>query len=199
MKRSAGFTLIEVLIAISITAIVLSAVYGIFTSVFQAREQAMVESETSQLGRVLFERIGRELRGAWQPQQGKRFFEAGLDRDQRQVLRFATASTTLEATGRGGIAAIRYGLEALPDGPLDRFYLMRNEEPYHQRDRLDQGSYPMSGKLKSVTWRFYGPDGWVQTWSADTTGTLPQLVEMTITLWEQDKEVVLRGIFDLPQ
>lgn len=205
MKRRAGFTLIEVLIAVSLTALALSAIYGVFTAVFRIHERVVSESETAHIGRVIFERVGREVRGAWWPQQPpppapqvELFFEAGRDRDGRQVVRFATASTTLAATGRGGIAAIRYGLAPLPDGPRDRFYLMRNEEPYHQRDRLDDGGYPMSGDVKSVAWRFYGPGGWVDTWSADATGKLPQLVEMTVTLFEKDKEVVLRGIFDLP-
>jgi general secretion pathway protein J len=206
MKRSAGFTLIEVLIAVSLTAIVLSSIYGVLTSVFVARERVLAESETSQIGRVLFERLGRELRGAWQPQQPpppapqvKLFFEAGLDRDGQPELRFATASTTLAATGRGGMAALRYGLQPMPEGPSDRLYLVRSEEPYHLRDRLDAGSYPLTGNVKSVTWRFYGANGWVDSWSAAQSNSLPQLVEMTVILLDKDnRETVLRGTFDLP-
>lgn len=200
MKRGAGFTLIEILIAVSLTAMVLSAIYGVFTSVFTARERVVVESEVDQIGRVLFERLGRELRGAWSPATGSKFFLAGLDRDGRPELRFATASTTLAATGRGGISVLRYGLQTMPEGPADRFYLVRSEEPYHLRDRLDQGSYPLSGQIKSVLWRFYGANGWVESWSALESNALPQLVEMTLTLSDQEnRETVLRGIFDLPE
>ena len=101
MKRSSGFTLIEVLIAVSLTAIVLSSIYGVFTSVFAAREKVNAESETSQIGRVLFERLGRELRGAWVPATGTKFFLATTDRDGRAELRFATASTTLAGPSTG--------------------------------------------------------------------------------------------------
>ena len=200
MKRSAGFTLIEVLIAVSLTAIVLSSIYGVFTAVFTARERVLAESETAQIGRVLFERFGRELRGAWIPASGSKFFLATTDRDGRPELRFATASTTLAATGRGGIAALRYGLQGMPEGPTDRLYLIRSEEPYHLRDRLDSGSYPLSGNIKSVLWRFYGVNGWVESWSAAESNSLPLLVEMTVTLIDQEnKETVLRGIIDLPE
>lgn len=199
MKRPAGFTLIEVLIAVSLTAIVLTSIYGVFTSVFSARERVNAESESSQIGRVLFERLGRELRGAWVPTTGAKFFLATTDRDGRPELRFATASTTLTATGRGGIAALRYGLQPMPEGPADRLYLIRSEEPYHLRDRLDAGSYPLSGNVKSVTWRFYGGNGWVESWSAAQSNSLPQLVEMTVILLDKDnRETVLRGTFDLP-
>jgi len=199
MKRFAGFTLIEVLIAVSLTAIVMSSIYGVFTSVFSARERVLAESETSQIGRVLFERLGRELRGAWVPTTGDKFFLATTDRDGRPELRFATASTTLTATGRGGIAALRYGLQPMPEGPIDRLYLVRSEEPYHLRNRLDSGSYPLTGNVKSVTWRFYGANGWVDSWSAAQSNTLPQLVEMTVILLDKDNhETVLRGTFDLP-
>ena len=202
MKRSAGFTLIEVLIAVSLTAIVLGSIYGVFTAVFVARERVLAESETSQIGRVLFERLGRELRGAWVPTTltpGDKFFLATTDRDGRPELRFATASTTLAATGRGGMAALRYGLLPMPEGPSDRLYLVRSEEPYHLRDRLDNGSYPLTGNVKSVTWRFYGANGWVENWSAAQSNSLPQLVEMTVVLLDKDnRETVLRGTFDLP-
>ena len=199
MKRSSGFTLIEVLIAVSLTAIVLSSIYGVFTSVFAARERVLAESETSQIGRVLFERLGRELRGAWISSTGDKFFLATTDRAGRPELRFATASTTLAATGRGGMAALRYGLQPMPEGPIDRLYLVRSEEPYHMRDRLDSGSYPLTGNVKSVTWRFYGANGWVDSWSAAQSNTLPQLVEMTVILLDKDnRETVLRGTFDLP-
>ena len=200
MKRSAGFTLIEILIAVSLTAIVLASIYGVFTSVFVARERVLTESESAQIGRVLFERLGRELRGAWVPVTGDKFFLTALDRDGRPELRFATASTTLAATGRGGIAALRYGLQAMPEGPKDRLYLVRSEEPYHLRDRLDDGSYPLSGNIKSVLWRFYGANGWVESWSAAQSNSLPQLVEMTVILLDQEnRETVLRGTFDLPE
>lgn len=199
MKRCAGFTLIEVLIAVSLTAIVLTSIYGLFTSVSVARERVQTESESAQIGRVLFERIGRELRGAWVPATGSKLFLVTRDRDGRPELRFATASTTLVATGRGGIAALRYALQPMPEGPGDRLYLIRSEEPYHLRDRLDTASYPLCGNVKSITWRFYGDNGWVESWSAAESNTLPQLVEMTVTfLDKENKETVLRGTFDLP-
>lgn len=200
MKRRAGFTLIEVLIAVSLTAIVLTSIYGVFTAVFTARQQVLIESETAQIGRVLFERLGRELRGAWIPTTGSKFFLASTDRDGRSELRFATASTTLAATGRGGMAALRYGLQPMPEGPAERLYLVRSEEPYHLRDRLDSRSYPLSGNVKSVRWRFYGANGWVESWSAVESNTLPQLVELTIILLDpENRETVLRGTFDLPE
>lgn len=199
MKRSDGFTLIEVLIAVSLTAIVLTAIYGVFTAVFTARQQVLAESEPAQIGRVLFERLGRELRGAWIPASGSKFFLATTDRDGRPEFRFATASTTLAATGRGGMAALRYGLQPMLEGPSDRLYLVRSEEPYHLRERLDSGSYPLTGNVKSILWRFYGVNGWVEKWSGEDNNTLPQLVELTITLLDaENRETVLRGTFDLP-
>jgi hypothetical protein len=98
------------------------------------------------------------------------------------------------------MAALRYGLQPMPEGPSDRLYLVRSEEPYHLRDRLDAGSYPLTGNVKSVTWRFYGANGWVDNWSAAQSNSLPQLVELTVTFLDpENKEKVLRGIFDLPE
>ena len=60
-----GFTLIEVLVAISVLAILLTSVYGIFTSVSSTRERLDADSAEYHRARVLFDRLGRELRGAY--------------------------------------------------------------------------------------------------------------------------------------
>ncbi|MDO9080249.1 MAG: type II secretion system protein GspJ, partial [Desulfuromonadales bacterium] len=100
---------------------------------------------------------------------------------------------------RGGMAALRYGLQPMDGSPSDRLYLVRSEEPYHLRERLDSGSYPLTGNVKSVLWRFYGANGWVESWSGEGNNPLPQLVELTITLLDpENRETVLRGTFDLP-
>ena len=53
-----GFTLVEVLVAISILAILLTSVYGIFSSVSLARERLDADSAEYHRARVLFDRLG---------------------------------------------------------------------------------------------------------------------------------------------
>ena len=53
-----GFTLVEILVAISILAIVLPTVYGVFSVVTGHRERLAVESEIFQQSRILFGRFG---------------------------------------------------------------------------------------------------------------------------------------------
>src|SRR5660397_53375 len=60
-----GFTLVEVLVAISILAILMTSVYGIFSSVSLTRERLDADSAEYHRARVLFDRMGRELRGAY--------------------------------------------------------------------------------------------------------------------------------------
>lgn len=198
MKRDAGFTLLEVLIAVALATLVLGAIYGVFTSVAKARERAEQGSETAHYAQVLFDRIGRELRGAWRPEQGAPFFVAGPDRDGRPELRFATASTTLESSGRGGIAALRYGVQLAVDPQDSALTLVRSEAPYHLRERLSEDGISLGSRIKRINWRFYGSNGWVETWKAEESGALPQLVELTVTLQEGNGEVEFQGIFDLP-
>lgn len=199
MRRESGFTLLEVLIAVTITVLVLAAIYGIFNGVSQARTKVEARSEVDHRGRVIFDRIGRELRGGWRPQSAPPFFTLGVDRDGRPDLRFATASTTLAATGRGGIAAIRYSLKVAAEGGDGTLTLVRSEEPYYRRGALEElAGYPLCGGVRSIRWRLYNGESWQESWQGGETSRLPQLVELTLVLREGEHDVTLRGLFDLP-
>ncbi|NOY14028.1 MAG: prepilin-type N-terminal cleavage/methylation domain-containing protein, partial [Deltaproteobacteria bacterium] len=56
-----GFTLIEVLLAILIGSLLLTTIYGIFSSVSNVRNQLEREGEAFHQVRIFFDRIGGEL------------------------------------------------------------------------------------------------------------------------------------------
>jgi len=65
VKKSSGFTLLEVLVALTVAAIVLGAVYGIVTGVSAVKQRLDEDGEGFHQARVLFGRMSRELRSAY--------------------------------------------------------------------------------------------------------------------------------------
>ena len=63
--KSNGFTLVEILVAISIIAILMTTIYGIFTTVSNTKDRLDTDSEAYHRARVIFDRFGREIRGAY--------------------------------------------------------------------------------------------------------------------------------------
>src|SRR5210317_866695 len=104
-----GFTLIEVLVAISILAILLSSVYGIFSSVSLARERLDADSAEYHRARVLFDRLGRELRGAYFQEDDHGLVFSGRTIDEGMIELELTTSAVSPLSQRGsGIARVHY-------------------------------------------------------------------------------------------
>jgi prepilin-type N-terminal cleavage/methylation domain-containing protein len=63
MRKDAGFTLLEILVAIALASILMTSIYGVFSTTSGAKEQVEKQGEALHLGRVLIERLDRELLG----------------------------------------------------------------------------------------------------------------------------------------
>ncbi|HYR97322.1 MAG TPA: prepilin-type N-terminal cleavage/methylation domain-containing protein, partial [Candidatus Binatus sp.] len=129
----AGFTLLETLVALAISALVLSALYGAMTRAAAARDRATRGAERMAAARALLVRIAEELEGALgaeQPGTPDRFVVApppdpgapwsslrmaSLTGDETRILSYRVEPAT---PGRGAVlvrrAASRF---APPDAP----------------------------------------------------------------------------------
>ena len=90
--RESGFTLIEITIAVAITATVLMTIYGIFSAVSSAKQRVEAESAGYHQARVLFDRMGREIRGAYLKSANPSTLFTGEKNDSGQPV--LTLSTT---------------------------------------------------------------------------------------------------------
>lgn len=203
MKKGAnGFTLIEILVAIAIIAILLSTVYGIFTAVSSARQRLETEGETYQLARVIFDRLGRELRGAYYATTNRHTeFAGGLTEDGRPFLELSTTASTPQGGELTGIAAVRYELQDDPQSPAGDQHtqeLMRTEVPLFEAPDPNAKPYRMARGISQLTFRFYQDGKWQQSWQAQNNGGLPQMVEVTLVMGTGKDAVPFRSTFQLP-
>lgn len=64
LNKSAGFTLTEVLVAISLSLVLFGALYGIYLTSYRSYRRSAAKAELNQNGRITLERISRDLRQA---------------------------------------------------------------------------------------------------------------------------------------
>ncbi|MEA2626238.1 MAG: hypothetical protein QOD06_2283 [Candidatus Binatota bacterium] len=64
MRRSRGFTLLEITITLAILGVVLVVVYGVFAQTLASKEHVETKVELSSTARVVLDRIIRDLEGA---------------------------------------------------------------------------------------------------------------------------------------
>ena len=197
-RRQSGFTLVEVLVAVAITALLLSAVYGVFTSVSGAKQRLETEGEGYHQARVIFDRIGRELRGTYfLPNQSDTLFSGGTSTDGTPFLELTTTASTPFGGQQGGLAVVRYELQVDEESedPEARV-LIRREESLHDRDQERPG-YRLARGLSDLQFRFYADDRWEDEWDARQDG-LPQMVEISFLLPVDEVLVPFRSTFDIP-
>lgn len=199
--HAGGFTLLEILVAISIVAIVLTTVYGVFTSVSGAKERLEADGETYQRVRVIFDRLGRELRGACPiggPQQHG-VFRTGTEADGTPFLEITTSATAQLGLRQTGIALIRYTLVSDAEEPSGKV-LYRSEQSALVNDETLRAIGPMrlAAGIEQMEWRFLAEDQWRSELDASRDG-LPLQVELTLTMVDgRGKKLPFRSAFELP-
>ncbi len=195
-----GFTLLEILIAIFMLALVVSAVFGAFSGTFKVINETEVQEEIYAAARVALERISEDLASVYVGNLSKsgqpggdatrqRFFLVGEDHevDERSAdtLRFLSSAHVSFKTGRP------------TEGPAEiNYYTQYKEETgdlaLYRSDTLDYLESPEDGQgglllCEGVRWLnfiYYDKNGdphnsW-DTTENDNVAVLPSRVEISM-------------------
>ncbi len=195
-RTPGGFTLIEVMVAVTITALLLMTIYGVFTSVSRGKARIEADAQGFHQARVIFDRIGREIRGAYFPAGSTTgLFSGGESAGGIPFLELSTTATTPQGGRRGGIAAVRYELRDDPEGEKGQKVLLRNEYPLFDPDGARAQGYRMATGIEALKFRFF--DGsWKEQWPGGGTGT-PLSVEVSLSVRVGEELIPFRSSFEV--
>lgn len=186
----AGFTLLELLIALMLLLLLTTALYTSYFSVERARQRAAEGMEERRELGATFDLLRREIASSVYYRSGRRLRFVVEDRDY-----FGKPASNLELTQlstprtgqkirESGIRAVRYemmeknGRTILTRKEQELFYDWQTAQPYPQMERI-------SGFLVEC----YDGSKWVRSWDTALNGTLPRLVRITARFEEGGKEV----------
>jgi len=199
--RSRGFTLIEVLVVIAITAIVLSSIYGIFTSISRVKDRLDDDSETYHRARVIFDRLGREIHGAYYNARNRDSrLRGGVNDENNFFLELSTTAVSPLSIEGTGFSLVSYVLEADPDSDQQDKILWRTERPLLTENQNDTAPRAMrlAPGIAFMQVRFYASGSWQENWDSASAG-LPELVEIELRVSATDGVLVpFRTAFKLP-
>lgn len=175
--NSRGFTLIEVLIAVSLTAILLASLYSVFFSVAGAGSRAREEADRNvEAGRAL-ERMASEVRSAYTRRGSPAtFFKAGKVRSHSTVS-FTFFSYPVQAgdAPKSDLLAVSYSVER--DG--GRRHLVKEVwSPYFGEKMTFRAVEDIKGFEVSL---FNGKD-WSKAWDSELEGSVPRAMTVKMTL-----------------
>jgi len=211
-----GFTLLEIMIAVTILAIIMVTVYGVVARALYAKNHSEERADLYASGREAVLRVADELEGALPPTAGRNIGFVGIpgtDRVPTDSVQFDIVTHRLygAAETRGGRALVSYSLDPVKDTP-NLFALRRQEqlltEPIPEDVNGDTADNPDAAppapavsaayvldQVAGLRFRYLNPQTgeWVDSW--DTTVQpapaqppvgLPGAVEVTLFLADNE-------------
>lgn len=169
-RRSSGFTLVEVVIAVLIGGLLLSSIYGVFGAVSAARDRLEGEGILYHQARIFFDRVGGELSSMRMAALGNRpVLEGGATVEGTPYLELNTELVSPLQRRRGGLSRVRYEVRE-EDGALS---LYRSEEMLLANLAASEPLVFISG-LKTFAVRYFAAGQWHDSWARTQP---PQMIE----------------------
>jgi general secretion pathway protein J len=199
VRRRAGFTLLEVIVAMSIMALIAALTFGSIQGALASRDWLEQADETNQIARIAMDRIRRDLALAYLTDSTsaintyRTIFVAKDDSPDKLWFTSLSHKRLYRDARESDQTEITYWTEEDPTTE-DAFVLLRREaaridsEP--EKDGVIQ---PLAYKVKAFELRYLDAttSEWSEEW--DTTGTiqterLPRAVQVNLTLLAADPE-----------
>lgn len=188
---SRGFTLVEVLLAILIGSLVLTSIYGVFSSVSGARNRLESEGNLYHQARIFFDRIDGELSSLrLSSLGGEAVFRSGQTSAGDFFLEFDTELVSPLLQKYGGISRVRYELQQDEAGLI---HLLRSEKVLLADMAASEPILFIAG-INSFQVRYFSQGNWQESWSGKTP---PQMVEITLELKADGRLIPFRSSFVL--
>lgn len=193
MRKQDGFTLIEVLLAIAITATVMLTVGTTFHIMLNARDVVDDLAESSEAGPRILNLIERDLRGLWtyNIRNNKVFKGTTADVNGRDADRLNFLTTT-DSVGtvmdinsvahKSTINEVGYWFKPNRDF-RDVFELWRREDPMVDNELFTQGSFQLvHDRIKSFKIRYFRTLGYsaeeLLEWDSSVEDGLPKRIKI---------------------
>ena len=190
-----GLTLLEVLIAMVVLSIILTVVYGAYTSNVEAVNIARAQSQVYQTARIALDRMARDFESSLiatpvtNAEVTPGMVGENLDMDGRPADRINfTSLSHLSLTSQSPKTDLcEIGFDLAEDEESETLFLRRREDPVPDTD-IKEG-----GTLNELAWDVGGLDivyvdknnerfdEW-NTFEGDRKGILPSLIIITLTL-----------------
>ncbi len=192
-RREGGFTLIEIMLAVVILAIMMAIIYGVVASTVQAQQRIEEVGRLSEAGPALLSRIRSDLESAFLPRPGE--FFVGYDKTgstgDRDRIDFV-AGVLAYGAEREGDEAVFHGVNEVGYQVLDGRdpksaglgVLYRREDFSIDPEPLKGGRLTeMYDRVRHLDFQYYDGEKWLREWnSARMKNQLPQAVRVELRI-----------------
>ncbi|HZL71056.1 MAG TPA: type II secretion system protein GspJ [Planctomycetota bacterium] len=195
MRRTStsGFTLIEILLAVALCALVMTLVYGVLMATIQASERVDELTHGSEIGPAILAQIREDIGAAFLPGTDQDYF-VGQERSGRDRVDFVSSAAVYASETPGAeptihsVNEIGYQVKEGPSGE-DGLVLYRRVDPFVDAQPLQGGRLTaIAEKVTSFKVTYSAGAEWLTSWvSSKHENTLPSSIKIELKLRVPDR------------
>ncbi len=176
--RSDGFTLIEVILAVALSAVLLTVVYWTYFNIDRSINAATEGQDALETGRMLTEMIKRDIRGISPDRFSLKAKNGTVEGQSLGQMEFVTTAGFYTEP----LKLRRIGYELVVNDKGDK--ILVRKESTDLSDPLDNTAtvFELSRIVRGFQVEFYNGTDWTQAWDSDVAGTLPKQVRVTFDI-----------------
>ena len=183
--KNQGFTLIEMLLAIALSALLLVTVYSTYFSIARSIDTTLETQELLETGRILLEMLKRDIRGI----SGTRFplISTVEEINGKLVTNIVFVTSTPNSTNPFRWSKVGYTLFQDRQGQ----WILIKKVAKNPNDDLDQFGtvFEVSRLVSSFRLAFFDGTEWVEKWDSRSASKLPKQVRISVELSDEKKNV----------
>ncbi|MCX7703886.1 MAG: GspJ family type II secretion system protein [Planctomycetota bacterium] len=182
MKNKNGFTLMEIMLAVTIVAFICAISYGIVLHTLENKERAERYKAVATVGLSVVERIRRDLEHLYIGNIADPF--AGTDNRTADKIDFVCTSPSFpdENGKRTHLIEVGYQLKE-NETALGYYLLLRRESRTVEGNPLQGGVLRvLYDKVKSLNFKYYDGTDWYDSWSYKEQKGLPRAVKIELII-----------------
>jgi type II secretion system protein J len=175
-KRNRGFTLVELLFAVALSALLMTIVYWTYFSINKSIDAATEDQEALETGRMLTELIKRDIRGISPARFGLTGKTEVIEGREFGDMEFVTTAVLDDDPVR--LRKVGYALVANEKG--ERIFIRRESKNLDDTANETAKSFELSRIVNGFKVEFYNGTEWVATWDSGGGGNAPKQIRVTI-------------------
>jgi type II secretion system protein J len=173
--REYGFTLVEVILSVALSALLLAAVYWTYFNINRSIDAAEENQEALETGRLLTEMIRKDIRGIISDRFSLKATNLSVDGRSLGRMEFVTTAGFYADP----LKLRRVGYELFVNDKGDKIFVRKESMDLDNDLDSDAKVFEVSRIVRGFKLEFYNGTDWTEAWDSAAAGALPKQIRVT--------------------